>query len=86
MWIGQYGEEVVPLREEDYNERGELVRTLALSDVKKMGGRLIPAKLVCTPAKKSGQETMLEYLELEFDVPLKDDFFSLSRLQKGGGS
>ena len=76
---------VVPLLEEDYSERGELIRTMTLSDVKRLGGRRVPARLVCQPAGKKGQRTTIQYLELEFDVPLGDDFFSYARLQKAGG-
>jgi outer membrane lipoprotein-sorting protein len=76
---------VVPLLEEDYSERGELIRTITLSDVKILGGRRVPAQLVCVPAQKKGQRTTLQYQELEFDLPLKDDFFSYQRLQKAGG-
>lgn len=75
---------VVPLLEEDYSERGELIRTITLSDIKTLGGRRVPARLECVPATKKGQKTVLQYKELEFDVPLKDDFFSYQRLQKGG--
>ncbi len=75
----------VPLLEEDYSERGELIRTITMSDVKMMGGRRVPSKLVCVPAQKTGQRTTLVYQELEFDLPLKDEFFSYQRLQKGGG-
>jgi outer membrane lipoprotein-sorting protein len=75
---------VVPLLEEDYSERGELIRTITLSDVKIMGGRRVPSKLVCVPALKKGQRTTLVYQELEFDLPLTDDFFSYQRLQKAG--
>jgi outer membrane lipoprotein-sorting protein len=74
---------VVPLLEEDYSERGELIRTITLSDIKRLGGRLVPAKLVCVPAKKPGKSTTLEYHELTFDIPLKDSFFSYQRLQRG---
>lgn len=84
FWVGQKDDAVFPMKEEDYNERGELVRTLTLTDLKVLGGRLLPTKLVCQPAKKAGQQTTLIYHELEFDIPLGDDFFSLSRLQKGG--
>jgi len=76
---------VVPLLEEDYSERGELIRTITLSDVKIMGGRRVPSRLECVPAQKKGQRTTLQYLELEFDLPLKDEFFSYQRLQKAGG-
>jgi outer membrane lipoprotein-sorting protein len=75
---------VVGLSELDYSERGELIRTITLSDIKFLGGRRVPAKLECVPAGKKGQRTTLQYLELEFDLPLKDDFFSYQRLQKSG--
>ena len=82
MKIGVYGEEAVPLEEKDFSERGELIRTISFSDIKKMDGRLIPARMECNPAKKPGQKTIVQYKELEFDVPLSDSFFSQSRLQK----
>ncbi|MDE2511662.1 MAG: outer membrane lipoprotein-sorting protein, partial [Elusimicrobia bacterium] len=75
---------VVGLLEEDYSERGELIRTITLSDIKMMGGRRVPSRLECVPAGKKGQRTILQYKELEFDLPLSDDFFSYQRLQKGG--
>ncbi|MFI5345303.1 MAG: outer membrane lipoprotein-sorting protein [Elusimicrobiota bacterium] len=75
---------VVGLLEEDYSERGELIRTITLSDIKILGGRRVPARLECVPASKKGQRTILQYKELEFDLPLADDFFSYQRLQKGG--
>lgn len=88
LTIAVYGEagkeEIVPMKEEDYGERGDLVRTIALSDVKRMGGRLVPARMECVPARKAGQKTVIQYSDLRFDVPLSDEFFSLSRLQRGG--
>jgi len=84
LWVALYKtQEAVPLREEDFSERGDLIRTIVLSDIKRMGGVLVPARLECLPARKPGQKTMLQYHELEFDLPLGEDFFSLSRLQKG---
>jgi outer membrane lipoprotein-sorting protein len=74
---------VVPLLEEDYSERGELIRAITLSDVRILGGRRVPTKLVCKPTRTKGRRTTLVYRELEFDLPLKDDFFSYQRLQKG---
>jgi outer membrane lipoprotein-sorting protein len=75
---------VIPVLEEDYSERGELIRTIKMSDVKILGGRRVPAKLECAPAQKKGRRTTLVYKELDFDLPLKDDFFSYQRLQKAG--
>ena len=82
LTIADYGGEIVPLEEKDFNERGDLIRTITLSGVKRMGGRLVPSKLECVPARKPGQKTTIEYHSLEFDVPLEDSFFSLSRLQR----
>jgi len=84
MEVAVYGDdEAVPLKEEDYNERGDLERTITLSDIRRLGGRLVPAKLECVPRRKAGQRTTLVYHSLEFDVPLTEDFFSQARLQKG---
>lgn len=87
MDIAVYDEDgaVVPLLEEDWSERGELIRTITLSDIKVLGGRRVPTRLECVPAKKPGQKTTLIYRELEFDLPLDDAFFSYQRLQKAGG-
>jgi hypothetical protein len=76
---------VVPLLEEDYSERNELIRTITLSDVKILGGRRVPSRLECVPAAKKGQRTVLVYHDLQFDVPLPEDFFSYQRLQKAAG-
>ncbi len=76
---------VLPLNELDYSERGELIRTMTFSDIKVMSGRRVPARLECVPAKKKGQRTILQYQELEFDIPLGEEFFSYQRLQKAGG-
>lgn len=73
---------VIPIKEEDYNERGELVRTITLSDVKIMDGKRVPTLMECVPKRKKGRRTSIRYHKIEFDVKLKDSFFSVSRLQK----
>ena len=77
------GESVLALSEKDYSERGELIRTITLSDIKPMAGqKRLPTKLECRPEKKKGQRTILHYTFLEFGLPLTDEFFSYQRLQK----
>jgi hypothetical protein len=73
---------VIPLAEDDYSERGELVRSITLSEVKDMGGRRVPTRLECVPKRSPGRSTVLHYREITFDVALPDSFFSLSRLQR----
>ena len=73
---------VIPLGEEDYSERGELIRSITLSNIRLMEGRRVPTKLECRPTRHPGRRTVLDYKEIDFDVELADSFFSLSRLQK----
>ena len=63
-----------------YDEDGSLVRTMNFSDFKVLGGRTLPARMVMEPT--DGEErTVVIYLELEFDVGLEEDFFSLRNLR-----
>lgn len=73
---------VLPVREQDFSERGELIRTIELSEVKVLDGRRVPTRLVCTPHRKPGQKTVLNYHSLDFDVAFPANFFSLERLQR----
>lgn len=84
LWIAQYGDDVVGEKEEDYSERGDLIRTIKFSDLKLLGGRRLPSRLECIPETRKGRRTILVYRSLDFDLPLPDSFFSLSRLERGG--
>jgi outer membrane lipoprotein-sorting protein len=72
----------VPLVEKFYDEDGGLARTMAFSDLKQVGWRTFPAKMVVTPAEK-GRQTAMTYESIEFDVDIADDTFGLRRLQSG---
>jgi hypothetical protein len=65
-----------------YDERGDLARTMTFSDFRRMGGRLVPARMTIEPADEPGESTVLQYHELAFDVGLEPSFFSLQRLQR----
>src|SRR3989338_493744 len=75
--------QVVPLKEEDYIERGELIRTLEFSEVKMIKNKRVPTKIVCLPHRKKEQKTEIHYKKMDFDISYPENFFSLSRLQKG---
>ncbi len=64
-----------------YDEDGKLVRTLTFSDYKVMGGRLVPSVMKVVPTDKPDEYTMLVYRDLEFNVGLTKDFFSLRNLR-----
>ncbi len=65
-----------------YDEDDFLVNTLVLSNIKNLGGRMLPSRLEMIPADKPGHKTVVEYLNLEFDVGLDESFFSLQNLKR----
>ena len=72
----------LPITERFYDEDGELAREMRFSDFRTVGWRQFPAKMTVTPAE-SGRETSITYSEIEFDVNIPDDTFSLQRLRQG---
>ena len=72
----------LPIEERHFDRKGRLARTMRFDEVKVLGGRRLPARLVLTPTDVEGQSTELRYLDIEFDVPIADDTFSLSRLEQ----
>ncbi len=65
-----------------YDEDGYLVNTMVLSDIKELGGRTIPTYLEMIPAENPEQKTVIIYEEMEFDIPIENDFFSIQNLKK----
>jgi outer membrane lipoprotein-sorting protein len=80
MWISK--KDYLWLKAEFYDEDGILVSTEILSDVKKMDDRIIPCRMEMIPADKKGQKTIMIFENTDFDVPLKEDFFSIQNMKK----
>ncbi|MFY9150823.1 MAG: outer membrane lipoprotein-sorting protein [Prolixibacteraceae bacterium] len=80
MWVSK--KDFLWLKAEFYDEDGVLVNTEILSDVKKMDDRVIPTRMEMIPADKEGQKTIMIFENTDFDVPLKEDFFSLQNMKK----
>lgn len=74
--------DTMPLVVHYYDEDGGLARTLTFSRFHRFGDRLIPARMDVQPVDKPGESTVVTYEEIEFDVPLNDDIFSIRNLQK----
>jgi outer membrane lipoprotein-sorting protein len=72
----------LPIEERHFDRKGRLARTMRFDDVRLLGGRRMPAHIVLVPADSDSQKTEMRYLDLQFDVPLPDDTFSLSRLEQ----
>jgi len=72
----------VPLLERFYDEEGVLARTMSFSDIRSIGWRQFPARVSIVP-EETARETAISYDEIQFDVLIPDDTFSLHRLQQG---
>ena len=80
VWITR--QDFLQLRVEYYDEEGALASVMKMSDIKLMGGRLLPTRMEMSPADKPDQATILTYLKLEFDRPLEDAFFSEQNMKR----
>ena len=65
-----------------FDEDNELINTMLGSDIKTMGGKLLPTRMEMTPADKKGNKTVLIYNSLEFDKPISDSFFTTQNMSK----
>lgn len=72
----------LPLGVEYYDEDMTLVRTMTYSDPVQMGGRFLPARMIVAPSDKPGEYTEIVYNEIEFNIDLPDDLFTLRSLQQ----
>jgi outer membrane lipoprotein-sorting protein len=72
----------VPLKQEYYDERGELVRVMSFSDVRRVGGRDMPTRWEMRPKNKPGNATTVVLKEAVFDQPIDAEVFTQRNLQK----
>lgn len=65
-----------------YDEDEFLINTMVLSDIKNMDGRNIPTRLEMIPAEEPQNKTVIEYLSIDFDVDIDDNFFSIQNMKR----
>jgi len=80
MWIDKA--DYLQLKTTFYDEDGYLVNTMQGKAIKLLGGKLLPSILEVIPAEEEGHKTILEYISLDFEVNLKDDFFSVQNMKR----
>lgn len=71
----------IPLRQEFYSEQGKLVKYMRFSAIKTLHGRTIPTVMEMVPVTKENQRTVVTYLDIEYDVPIPAEIFSLRNLK-----
>ena len=80
MWVSK--KDKLWLKAEYYDEDESLVNYETFSDIKKMDDRIIPSRMEMIPADKEGHKTIMVFEEMDFEVPLKEDFFSIQNMKK----
>jgi outer membrane lipoprotein-sorting protein len=72
----------LPRREEFYDDRGALQKTLYLDRIRKAGSRDYPMRWRMVSHSKPGHETTLSFSSLEFDKPLPASVFTRQNLER----
>ena len=75
-------DDLLPVREEYYDDKGRLQRTMEFSGTGDLGGRRMPKVMKMVPVSKPGHSTTIRYLRAEFDGELPADTFTLRNLQR----
>ncbi|OQX96177.1 MAG: outer membrane lipoprotein-sorting protein [Bacteroidetes bacterium 4572_117] len=79
-WVSK--KDYLQLKSVYYDEDGYVVKTEIGRDVKKMGGRLLPTKIEILPEDEPGNKTLVIINNIEFDVPMKETFFSQQMMKR----
>lgn len=79
-WIEK--NELLQLKTEFYDEDDYLVNTMYGKNVRMLGGRLLPTRLEMVPAEEEGKMTVVEQLDLTFDNPISENFFSIQNMKR----
>jgi hypothetical protein len=57
------------------------VRTMYFDDVQKVSNHVLPMRMTVQPHDKPEEKTVLQYVDIRFDIPIEESFFSLSNLK-----
>lgn len=75
-------DEYLNLRVEYYDEDNEMVRVMTGSEVEQLGGRLLPTKMEMIPVEEEGNRTIITYQDIEFDIDISEQFFSIQNMKR----
>lgn len=79
-WITK--ERYMELKAAYYDEDGTLIKSMTGSDIREMGGRVIPTHWEMVPHNKENQKTVLQYHDIDFNIDLDTSFFSQQNMKR----
>ena len=71
-------------KSEFYDEDMKLINVIIGSAPKSIGKRKILTEMEIRPVGKASQKTIFKYEDIRFDVPIKQEFFSIQNLKRIG--
>jgi len=71
----------VPTKAEYYDD-GEVIRTMSFEDIQTISGKKIPMTMILQPMDKPQERTVVEYTDLELNVPVDDQLFTRQGLRR----
>lgn len=80
MWISE--KDFFQMKAVYYDEDMEGVTQMTASEIKNVGNRIIPSKLVMIPLTKKNQKTVMIIKEQTFDIKLEESFFSQQNMKR----
>ncbi len=80
LWVDQAY--FVPLKEDLYAKSGQLLKTIAFSDIQQVGNKYFPMKMNYKDALKEGKGTDFITNKLQYDVPIPEHVFNKGNLKK----
>lgn len=80
IWVDKL--EYMMLQSDYYDEDDFLVNQMIGSDIKEFSGKKLPSKLRVIPVEDEGQETILTYDKLEFDIKISNQFFTTNYMKR----
>jgi len=69
-------------KSEYYDEDEFLINIENGYDIKQMGDRIIPTRFEMIPANEEGKKTVMEILEVNYNIPIDDSFFSKQNMKR----
>lgn len=80
LWIGK--EKPLQLRAEYFDEGGDLVNVMEMSEIREIGGRVLPTRMEMRPVDEPGRRTIMVYEEMAFNIDIDEGFFSQRNMKR----
>ncbi|NNF21539.1 MAG: outer membrane lipoprotein-sorting protein, partial [Saprospiraceae bacterium] len=79
-WISK--KDLLELRAEMYDEDGYLINEILFDDIRDLGGKMLPSVMEYIPVDKPGHKTVMSYHKIDFDMPIKESFFTTQNIKR----